>query len=466
MLPAPTQIGPYRIVRLLGEGGMGQVFEAIHDEIERRAAIKVLSGQYAQDREATKRLFNEARAVNRIEHPNIVQISEYGHTTDGRAYLVMEFLRGESLGHRLDRLAAKRERISLAEVLHIAWQTADALAAAHGKGIVHRDIKPDNLMLVPDPVAPGGERVKVLDFGIARLAGAGGRATATHAVMGTPLYMSPEQCRGAGEIDERTDVYSLGVVFYEMIAGRPPFISEGGGELIGSHLFREPPQLDTLVPQVPPSLAALIHRLLVKDKEKRPRARQMAAEIERLQSLLPEAAPPGRSASHHGRRMSEGPDGGDETRISRVPASTMGRSSGELKPRARSRYALGLGGLLAVVTLAAIGFSRVGIIGTHNKAAVTSSAGPIAPPAASKEVMATASARSLAPAAAVSPAVAPIANSAVANGATTLGAAAANKPLLASPAPVRKPVSSLHAAPKLKPPLSPPSQKKRPAYED
>jgi serine/threonine protein kinase len=212
---SPPTIGPYRVIRQLGKGGMGVVYEAVHDAIERRVAIKVLHPEYAKDRETAARFFNEARAVNRIEHPSLVQISDYGHTGEGTAYLIMEFLRGESLADRLDRLRAAGQRLAVTEVVRITWQIADALRAAHAKQIVHRDLKPGNLMLVRDPIAPGGERVKVLDFGIAKLMENGTRRTSTGAVMGTPLYMSPEQCRGAGEVDERSDVYSLGAMLYE-----------------------------------------------------------------------------------------------------------------------------------------------------------------------------------------------------------------------------------------------------------
>ena len=349
MPPALTQIGPYRIVRLLGEGGMGRVFEAVHEVIERRVAIKLLSPDYARDPDATERLFNEARAVNRIEHPSMVQISDYGRTHGGDAYLVMEFLHGESLGTRMDRLHAAGKRLPLAQVLHISWQVADALAAAHEKRIVHRDLKPDNLMLVKDPVAPGGQRVKVLDFGIAKLAVAGGKKTDTNAVMGTPVYMSPEQCRGAGEVNDRTDVYSLGVMLYEMLAGRPPFEAEGAGELIGRHLFKEPQPLAERVPDVHPELARLIHRLLVKDKSLRPSMREAAREIERIQAAVSGTGPPLRNDA--GLVPPELAQDSDQTRIFAARwVSTLGRSLGEITTKRRSwRFFLVLGtGLLAV----------------------------------------------------------------------------------------------------------------------
>jgi serine/threonine-protein kinase len=211
-------IGPYRVLREIGQGGMGAVFEAVHTQIERKVAIKVLRAEFAQNQQLVARFFNEARAVNIVNHPSVVQISEFGQLPNGLAYIVMEYLAGEPLGARMKRQGG---RLSVPEALRLTRQIAAALAAAHAKGIVHRDLKPDNVMIVPDPEAPGGERAKVLDFGIAKvLASAQGHTgdameqssqTRTGMMVGTPLYMAPEQCRGSGTIDDRADVYSLGV---------------------------------------------------------------------------------------------------------------------------------------------------------------------------------------------------------------------------------------------------------------
>jgi len=275
-----SKIGPYRVIRLLGEGGMGAVYEAINDDIERRIAIKVLHADYARQSDVVARFFNEARAVNRIDHPSLVQIHEYGHLPDGTAYIVMEFLKGETLARRLIRLGG---RMPPQVAVQIAWEVAAALAAAHDKNIVHRDLKPANLMLVPDPLGPRGERVKVLDFGIAKLvADARHGKTSTNMVMGTPTYMSPEQCKGAGTVDDKTDVYSLGVILYEMLAGRPPFMAEGAGELMGSHLFQPPPSIRDFAPEAPADLGEFIHLLLSKDKTQRPLMRDV---MERLAAL-------------------------------------------------------------------------------------------------------------------------------------------------------------------------------------
>jgi len=285
-------IGNYKVVRRIGAGGMGEVYEAVHQQIGTRAAIKVLLPTHSQDAEMLNRFFNEARAVNIVGHPGLVRIFECGRLPDGAAYIVMEFLEGESLRARLRRVGGRLDGSSLL----IARQIANALAATHGKKIIHRDLKPDNLMLVPDSDMPTGERIKILDFGIAKLAAetAGESAdgnlvddggvvrTRTGLILGTPAYMAPEQCRGLGLVDEKADVYSLGIILFEMLSGRTPFKSPGFGELAAMHMFMPPPDLQELVPGIRPEVAQLVARLLAKKPIERPAMSEVAAELDRL----------------------------------------------------------------------------------------------------------------------------------------------------------------------------------------
>ena len=233
-------IGNYRVSRLLGEGGMGVVYLAQHPVIGRKVAIKLLHVALARDQDIVSRFFNEARAIHMIAHANIVEILDFGQTTDGQPYFIMEFLEGEALSE-----AVARGPMTPEEVEAIGVQMCRALWAAHAKGIVHRDLKPHNVQLVPRPEGP--PLVKILDFGVAKILaspdGAQSVKTRTGSLMGTPLYMSPEQCKGAGTLDHRTDIYSLGVMLFEMLAGRPPFVAEGVGELFAKHMLEEPPPL-------------------------------------------------------------------------------------------------------------------------------------------------------------------------------------------------------------------------------
>jgi serine/threonine-protein kinase len=269
---APT-IGHYRIVGTLGVGGMGTVYRAEHVLIGRAVAIKLLLPELTANREIVTRFFNEARATSAIKHPGIVEIFDFGYTEQGHAYIVMELLEGETLGQRIARLG----RLTIDDAALLMRDVCGALAAAHDLQIVHRDLKPDNIFLVPD--AQQGERTKILDFGIAKLTemGLATGVTKTGAVMGTPAYMSPEQCRGSGGVDGRADLYSIGCILYELIAGRPPFINPGAGELIGSHLFVTPEPLSQHA-AVAPELDRLVMSLLEKAPEHRIQSARELAE--------------------------------------------------------------------------------------------------------------------------------------------------------------------------------------------
>ena len=259
--------GNYLAISLLGEGGMGAVYLAEHPGIGRKVAIKVLRSELDHDPQLLIRFLNEARAANAIRHPNIIEVLDSGTTERGASYLVMELLEGESLSARIKRLSRLDER----SAIEIAMQTASGLGAAHAKGIIHRDLKPDNLFVIPEESDAARERVKILDFGIAKLHAMAGDSlkTRTGTLMGTPVYMSPEQCLGTKEVDHRSDVYSLGIIIYEMLAGRPPFVSEGFGELLSMHLHEPPPSLREFAPQVSAGVEFVVTRMLAKKADDR-----------------------------------------------------------------------------------------------------------------------------------------------------------------------------------------------------
>jgi len=265
--PIGQTVGNYKILRKLSMGGMGTVYYAEHALIGRSAAIKVLHPELSGSKDIVNRFFNEAKATTSIKHSGIVEVFDYGYLPSGDGYIIMEFLEGMSLARRLKKGGRYRE----GEAAMLIRGVCSALAAAHAKGIVHRDLKPDNIFLVEDPEAPIGERSKVLDFGIAKLTdiGLAGEGTKTGAVMGTPTYMSPEQCRGTGQVDHRADLYSLGCILYELCCGRPPFRNLGAGELIGAHqhLKASPPSKHN--PNISPEMEALIVCLLDKNPAKR-----------------------------------------------------------------------------------------------------------------------------------------------------------------------------------------------------
>ncbi len=253
----------YRLVTELGSGGMGSVWFAEHVSIGRRAAVKVLDPVLARDDRLVDRFFAEARAVNAIRHPNIVDVVDCAREDDC-CFLVMELLEGETLGARLER----RGRLELAELVAHVRQIAAALDAVHARGMVHRDLKPENVFLVSrDRQA---ELVKVLDFGIVKLTEGPTTRTSQGTLLGTPAYMSPEQCSGRLEVDARSDLYSLGVLIFEALTGRLPFERESTLQLLVAHQLETAPDLRELRSDVPRALAEVVGRTLAKSPFDRP----------------------------------------------------------------------------------------------------------------------------------------------------------------------------------------------------
>ena len=290
-------VGQYRLERLLGEGSMGRVFLARHVTLGRPAAIKFLRAEHAQNQNLIQRFFHEARAVNQINHEHIVEIQDFVHEPGPsgrtRVYCVMEMLEGRSLTDVLGR-----EPLSVARAVDMARQVARALGAAHHVGVVHRDVKPDNLFLV----RRGNERdfVKVLDFGVAKLMTPLGdlplTSTVEGTIVGTPSYMAPEQANGLGA-DARTDQYALGCVLHEMLAGEPPFSGTSFGQLVAKVLTEPAPPLPTRTPaheRIPSALRGVVLRCLAKDPVDRFPTMQ-ALEAALAAALLP---PPRRSRAH------------------------------------------------------------------------------------------------------------------------------------------------------------------------
>ena len=261
-------VGPYRLLREIGSGGMGTVYEAEDARLRRRVAVKLLPPEYSRDGTAKERFLREARAASAVDHPNLCTVHDVGES-DGRLYIVFALYEGETLRERI-----RRGPLPLAEARDVAIQVARGLARAHEAGIIHRDIKPANVML------PRRGEAKILDFGIARLGEDDAALTRTGVSWGTPAYMSPEQARGEA-VDSRADVWALGVLLYEMVAGRRPFGGEGVQAVLSSILTRDPEPLDRVRPDVPPELARVTARALAKDPAERyPSAVELLADLE------------------------------------------------------------------------------------------------------------------------------------------------------------------------------------------
>jgi serine/threonine-protein kinase len=323
--------GNYTVTAKLGSGTMGVVFRGEHVRIARTAAIKVLVPELTQNASAVQRFFTEARATSLIRHPGIVDVFDCDVDTTGRAFIVMEYLEGETLADRLRRT----DSLPWGVACEIARQVARAIAAAHDRGIIHRDLKPENVFLVRDPAGSDAVgAVKVLDFGIAKLltSDASARLTIRGMVLGTPEYMAPEQCGGDEEIDERADVYALGCMLFEMLSGEPPFMAEAIQELMVAHMVRPVPSIGERMPGLPAWLSGLVTIMLAKRRDERPASMHEVAKALGERTKATQVAPQRPVMLRRGRRA-----GPVLFAVAGVSALALAVAAGSMRRSSRSR---------------------------------------------------------------------------------------------------------------------------------
>jgi tRNA A-37 threonylcarbamoyl transferase component Bud32 len=290
-LKAGTGVGGFEILELIGKGAFGTVYRAVHPTIGKEVAIKLLSKSHAKNPLVVRRFVEEARAVSRLGHPNIVDIFGFGELQDGTPYYVMELLRGKTLS----ALIHEREVLPVERVVTILAEVASALEAAHQGGILHRDLKPGNVFLTGD--IDGEFKAKLLDFGVAKFLDGSTQVTEAGMVIGTPGYMSPEQCTG-DPLANTSDIYALGVLAFELLTGRHPFSRENNARVLVQHLVEVPPPVSSVAAHLPCALDAPVSAMLEKDPTQRPQSAKAAVEALR-QALL--SAPPERRAAPGGR---------------------------------------------------------------------------------------------------------------------------------------------------------------------
>src|ERR1051326_8896857 len=324
------ELGHYQVLSLLGAGGMGDVYLAEDIRLKRKVALKLLPAELTANEDRLRRFEQEAQAASALNHPNIITIHQIGQV-NGLNFIVTEFIAGETLRERM-----AKERLDLPAVLDVTIQAASALTAAHTAGIVHRDLKPENIMLRPDGL------IKVLDFGLAKLTEPRPSKVDTEAptvarvdtkigtVMGTVSYMSPEQARGL-KVDARTDIFSLGILFYEMIAGRVPFAGATATDVFVSILEREPPPLPSTTPGVPAELERIVMKALEKDREERYQtSKDLLLDLRKLKQRLEFEAELSRSGQPTGTGQGAVTESGKPMVVETAPPPAV--STAEVKP--------------------------------------------------------------------------------------------------------------------------------------
>ena len=371
--------GRYQIIKKLGEGGMGAVYLAEQISMARKVALKVLQGNYASDEEFIGRFRREARLAASLNHPYIVTVYDFDQGDDGALFIAMEYIDGKSLTEVIRRDGP----LDIGRAARLGIQIAEGLEAAHRSGVIHRDIKPDNIMVVGDE---DFEKVKLMDFGIARLRDSGtmSRLTRAGVIMGTPAYMAPEQAEGA-EVSERTDIYALGIVLYEMLSGSVPFRASTPGAVLVKQIQERPLALRSLRREIPAAIESMVMQALEKDPSKRQRdMREVAQGLKRIERPAADESMQRTMVGEQATMFDEAPRTISATQIS------QSRPFG--KPRIDGRY-LKIG-LVTVVALGALTFALLRpsnppssdqLAPSESKSKVTDESQPVAAPPAAKQ---------------------------------------------------------------------------------